>query len=159
MLGASCVKKIRGFYSVRRMTFSANTYCWLRSMLRNGAKHSFLICEYFLFANWSTLLVDVTGWPRCISKKPSPSLTLCWATFAEYWRCESREFTSTLTLVCQAAWWPSHSWKVVQEFRKVPHWSYISPVCWHIFFITRLMNGTSLHLNSKFSLFSLMCFA
>lgn len=126
---------------------------------KEWGEHSFFICEYFLFANWSTLLVDVTGWPRCISKKPSPSLTLCWATFAEYWRCESREFTSTLTLACQAAWWPSHSWKVVQEFRKVPHWSYISPVCWHIFFITSLMNGTSLHLNSKFSLFSLMCFA
>ena len=57
----SCVKKTRGFWSVPRMAFLANIYCWLRSIPRTGAKK-----VYFLSAAWSAILIDVTGLPCCI---------------------------------------------------------------------------------------------
>ena len=34
----SCVKNTRGFWSVPRMAFLTNIYCWLRSIPRTGAK-------------------------------------------------------------------------------------------------------------------------
>ena len=60
--------------AVRRMTFLPNTYWWLRSLPMTKAKNSFPICEYSLSATGSAPLLDVTGWPYCNTKKPSPSL-------------------------------------------------------------------------------------
>ena len=60
--------------AVWRMTFLPNTYWWLRSLPTTKAKNSFPICEYCLSATGSAPLLDVTGWPCCNSKKPSPSL-------------------------------------------------------------------------------------
>ena len=62
----SCIKKIRGFWSVTRMTFLANKYFWLRSIPRIGQKSSFSICEYLLSPTGSAILTDVTGLPSCI---------------------------------------------------------------------------------------------
>ena len=66
--------KTRAFWSVRRITFLPNTYWWLCTMPKTGTKNYFSIWEYFLSANGSAPLPDITGWPWCISKKPSPSL-------------------------------------------------------------------------------------
>ena len=42
-------------------------------MPKPGTKNYFSTREYFLSANGSAPLPDITGWPWCISKKPSPS--------------------------------------------------------------------------------------
>ena len=55
----SCMKKTRGFWSVTRMTFLANTYCWWRSTPRIGAKK-------FLLDLWILSLCHREGPPyRC----------------------------------------------------------------------------------------------
>ena len=50
------------------------SWWWLWSMPNTWASNSFQICEYFLSASMGALLANVTGWPSCISTKPSPSL-------------------------------------------------------------------------------------
>ena len=72
--------KTRAFWSVRKLTFLPNTYLWLCTMPKTGTKNYFSIWEYFLSANGSAPLPDITGWPW--------SLALCWSTLAEaleYW--------------------------------------------------------------------------
>ena len=72
--------KTRAFWSVRKLTFLPNIYLWLCTMPKTRTKNYFSIWEYFLSADGSAPLPDITGWPW--------SLALCWSTLAEaleYW--------------------------------------------------------------------------